>query len=528
MATLSVLTWIGNAAAVLCGPWGAVSRQARQAGCSRQAAYDQAQRVHQAVADAQAGGPSREQLLQETQRLQEENRQLWQALEDTIDFGPTRQQRFVVTAAALGLSDRLIVVLLELLLGARHPSRATVGRWVQTWSQKASRLLQALDQGCCCLVRTLCLDEIFCGRRPILVGVEPHSLVCVLARQAADRSAATWQEALRLWDRLEQVLADAACGLHKGLQQWQQARRQAGSVRRLDVGLDLFHTCQEAQRVLRRLWGAAERVWKQWDPKQAAYDRLRWRGVDCHSREYHRAAQQASRARARAEQALTQAERQEQAWRRARAAFELFRPDGPLNDRAWAEAEIAAALPALPTPSWSKVRNFLGDPRSLNFLDRLHRELAAAEPRADVRAALVQLWRWQQESRRGRSPGQAAPAVAAAAVQAALGRELGAAWLGCYRQVAQVLRETVRASSAVECLNSVWRMHQARHRRLTQGLLDLKRLYWNSRVFVEGKRRGQSPYRLLGLRLPTYDPWELLQLDPDVLAQQVSTPELAA
>jgi hypothetical protein len=41
------------------------------------------------------------------------------------------------------------------------------------------------------------------------------------------------------------------------------------------------------------------------------------------------------------------------------------------------------------------------------------------------------------------------------------------------------LWSTVRASSAVECMNSVIRMHQARHRRLTQPLLDRKRLYWN-------------------------------------------------
>ena len=40
-----------------------------------------------------------------------------------------------------------------------------------------------------------------------------------------------------------------------------------------------------------------------------------------------------------------------------------------------------------------------------------------------------------------------------------------------------MLRQAVRASSAVECMNSVLRMHQSRHRTVTQGLLDLKRLY---------------------------------------------------
>lgn len=71
-------------------------------------------------------------------------------------------------------------------------------------------------------------------------------------------------------------------------------------------------------------------------------------------------------------------------------------------------------------------------------------------------------------------------------------------------------------------------MHQARHRQLTQELLDLKRLYWNCRRFGSGKRRGRCPYEHLGLRLPGYDPWELLQTDPDHLQQQLSTQGVAA
>ena len=97
-----------------------------------------------------------------------------------------------------------------------------------------------------------------------------------------------------------------------------------------------------------------------------------------------------------------------------------------------------------------------------------------------------------------------------------------------YKRVSRVLSRVVRASSAVECVNSVVRMHQARHRHLTQELLDLKRLYWNCRTFVWGQRRGRCPYEHLGLRLPSYDPWELLQGDPEELTQKLSTSPLAA
>src|SRR5438445_9251210 len=82
------------------------------------------------------------------------------------------------------------------------------------------------------------------------------------------------------------------------------------------------------------------------------------------------------------------------------------------------------------------------------------------------------------------------------------------------------------ARSAVECMHSVRRMHQARHRHVSQGMLDLKRVFWHCHPFTHGKRRGACPYPLLGLRLLTDDGCALLQLDPEVLAQKLSTDEV--
>ena len=79
-----------------------------------------------------------------------------------------------------------------------------------------------------------------------------------------------------------------------------------------------------------------------------------------------------------------------------------------------------------------------------------------------------------------------------------------------------------RASSLVECINSVARMHQGRHRKMTQGLLDLKRLYWNLHQFRAGHRKNQTPYGLLGLKLPALSFWELLRMTPEELRKQLS------
>ena len=216
---------------------------------------------------------------------------------------------------------------------------------------------------------------------------------------------------------------------------------------------------------------------------------------------------------------FAQVERLEASWNRVHAALELFDPHGRLNDRGRAQAEITAALGELTGPDWSKVRNFLNDPRSLASLDRMHRRLETVEPRHEWREAMA--WRWWLRHGRPR-PRPADPLTAL--VQAVGGdRELDGEEHASYARVAAVLRDTFRASSAVECMNSVLRMQQSRHRRMTQPMLDLKQLYWNTRPFHSGPRKDFCPYQRLGLELPTYDFWELLKADPLHLTQQLST-----
>jgi len=90
--------------------------------------------------------------------------------------------------------------------------------------------------------------------------------------------------------------------------------------------------------------------------------------------------------------------------------------------------------------------------------------------------------------------------------------------------IRDILRRAYRASSLVECINSVLRMHQAGHRRMTQGLLDLKRLYWNCHTFRTGRRRGTTPYQRLGLPWPEgLRWWDVLKLTPEQLRNKLST-----
>ncbi|MBV8084049.1 MAG: hypothetical protein JO247_04455, partial [Chloroflexi bacterium] len=463
MLKIPVATWIANAAACLCGRYGEVTAQAQHATCSRQTAYDHAQKVQAAIEAEHAGGPTRQQLLDQLQALRHENTQLWAWLEQTVDFPEARRQQFTITAAAMGLSLNQIGVLLAIILGAvARPGRSTLHRIVQAAGRRAGRVLAALDRQCRALILVGCLDEIFFHGRPVLVGVEPASRVWFLGTRAADRSGATWLKALRPWTALEFLVADAGKGLQNGIALLQQERRAAEQTVPED-GLDVFHTTREAQRVLRAQWQRVERLWEQAETAEAAARHAGQQGQDGRG-----PAARARAAWARAVAAFQASERSAAGWTLARPALAVFRPEGCLNDRDGARQQIAAALPLLAGRDWSKVRTFLEAATSLTFLDRLHRQLEQAEPDPVLRTELVRLW-WlrRQRPRVGVAAVPGGSGHVAHLVQMMICQKHSAGWAASYRRVARVLRQTVRASSAVEGMNSVLRMHQARHRTMT-------------------------------------------------------------
>ena len=73
----------------------------------------------------------------------------------------------------------------------------------------------------------------------------------------------------------------------------------------------------------------------------------------------------------------------------------------------------------------------------------------------------------------------------------------------CLReQVASLLDGLVRSSALVENANSWLRPYLNTRKGSSQAFLDLVRLYRNTRTYRRGKRKGHSPFELLGLSLP--------------------------
>jgi hypothetical protein len=255
MLTLPVDEWIGNAAAVVSGAWGAVTRRAEQSGESRTAIYQHAERVVQVVASEQAGGMSYEDLWAEQERLKAENAALWQAWSEGEDLRESKQRELASAGSAMGLSLTQIVILLAIVLPSRLvPSRATVGRWVQQSAEQSRGILEVLDRACQRWGLVVCLDEIFFHREPIVMGVEPISLAWLAAQRGLDRSGERWWKVIAAWPNLEHVIADGGQGLARGVKLANASRRQAQEPEAeppapSTLGLDVFHTPREGERV---------------------------------------------------------------------------------------------------------------------------------------------------------------------------------------------------------------------------------------------------------------------------------------
>jgi hypothetical protein len=347
--------------------------------------------------------------------------------------------------------------------------------------------------------------------------VEPESLCWLTGRLVEARDGVTWAEEFARFPALQAVVRDDGSGLGKGMK-LERARRRDAGLPDLDDSLDIFHTLREGGRALRVTWGAASRALERADAAQKGLDRL---GRQGQSRQGHGTA--TLRLWREAERTWDRATAAEVAWKRARSAFEFFTPEGRLNDRAQAEAVVSAAMPHLSGVAWAKVRRLLLRRESFTFLDQVQQRLAELGLDPDVLSALLDLEGLH------RQPWRLSAATRAwASVRTVQLTKAFSDWHAEACRVRTVLRSVWRASSLVECVNSVARMQQARHRRMTQELLDLKRLYWNLRRFRTGPRKDQTPYNLLGLKLPDLSFWEFLKLTPEELREKLSAQEDAA
>jgi hypothetical protein len=510
---------IASAFTVFFGAYGDVSRYAEERGVCRQWVYREADWV----AATLNGGWQAEMaaLRARVEELEQDKALLQHRLSLAVVLDDEKQSEFACAGEAIGASLPMCYALLDVLIPGKGLSVPTLGRRTKAAGEKAGQLLAVFDEWTRPLVCDADSDEIYV-KAPVLMVVEPQSLCWVSGRLSDEVSGAAWRKEFGVLPNLEQVTRDGGKGLEKGIALVNDERRAAGQKPVVDQG-DHFHALWHGGVGLRKAEARARKALQAAEAAQAKLDELGRQGQRTQTAGIH-----AGIAWRKAEQAMDEWVRVEQLWRRSKEALRLFTPEGALNTRAAAEHVLAETLPQLPD-DFAKSKQALQKPEMLNYLDRVQEKLQALPYAEEVKQAAVR----QEELRR--HPELKGEGVQAAAVRslllvyAAILAKAGQGGADAVAAVQKILRTAHRASSLVECINSVLRMQHARHRKMTQGLIDLKRLWWNCHTFRTGRRRKTTPYERLGVPWPAgLRWWELLKLTPEQLREKLSTAKLAA
>jgi hypothetical protein len=363
---------------------------------------------------------------------------------------------------------------------------------VITQAQQEAAAFQA-NLGCE-VAGTGLLDDLFVHRGPILVAVEPHSTALLLLSKEETRDGDTW--GVRLLETQEhgfqftQVASDQAKGIAAGV----QAALGEDTLHQADVG----HLFGEAARLEAQVERAAY--------KAIGEEAERWSVLDSAKSERVIAARIEAweTAPQKMEQAMSLYEDVQFLASELYGLFTPVGPDGVPRSRTAVQGDLDALLALLSEIPHAKVQDLrkrlaTQQESLLGFWEDWERRLAELReilPHEEVLQAL--LLEYFLGRRKPSQAMQGALKKAKAFVETHLGEQA----VLLREEGASLLDPLVRSSALVETANSWLRPYLNTRKGVSQGFLDLIRMYRNTRTSRRGKRKDHSPFDLLGVALP--------------------------
>ena len=492
--------------------YGTVSDLAEEFRTSRQFIYDLSTRVKRALDWRPAGRPEEDRRSGEIADLKHRIRELESDCESlegqlALERDKPRQDRFrlLMELALAPVSEEKIVRCLEVAFG--RDGEVSVG-WVNSQLQKAGQAALAILQGPRIRksLREAAIDELFRHRQPILCVIDPQSLLATVPKAAENRKGDTWQTVLDQYPNLEFVVSDQASGLRKGVNDCLQP---------LAHQYDVFHFKREIGRWMRsqeaRCYEAMEQV--EQARRLIDYPRL-LSSARMQARVEYRQKAAALDERLLAfdwielivkylyESLTAYDDRREEIRTRAGAEEMIGEAIGLLK-----EVKVINTKPLLTTIENAR-------PGLLTFLTRLEEKLERIEvrwryvtgPRSAAFNAIARAWRHRSGANRSEDRQRAY-------VRALCGLGHWSRRIENFAEVQlkvyEALDQVVRASSAVECFNSLLRPYIAVKKHLSQGFLALIALYHNAHPLPQ--RGNRSPLELAGVDLGDDDWVRLLE-----------------
>lgn len=449
----------------------------------------------------------------ESQKAHEEELENLRAALDEARKGRAPEKnrivRTILQSAVGPMSTREIRDLVWTAFGIKI-SKSKVKEIIAEYSVKARQILENL--GLEELVKYLAIDEIFCGREPILTGVDLVSFAWVICKKAKNRDHKTWHEILDLFPCLRLVTSDRAKGILKAVSLCKDVCHQ----------FDLFHFKRDAQRQLTRLENKAYREIETEYKYQAklgkSEDRAQWEKKYLKQRE-------------ESLKAIVAFDRAEKALSLIFEALEIFDKDGNLQDVQQNLKNLERGARMLQNASSDKnihkISQQVLEPRFMLYLiDFRHRLFSIllrwkqgcpTMPRNKVLQIIARHWYWanqkdihvskkQNENHEQWSMKKQSARLVLERTQLATEFEMRQLQMTLDNfdlvvdQLNNALNHAFRSSSLVESLNSHVRVCQQVKKGFHQDFLYLVALCWNMRPFENGKRKGKSPFQILGIQ----------------------------
>jgi hypothetical protein len=492
-------------------PWGCLTWLAQMLATSRTTLYAIGDRARSSLAARPSGRPAR--VLDAAMPTP--------AVDPVpaVTVTPNRLARTVLTLLMPGgVSGRTIDDCLQVAFD-RGRSTGSISDLLHRAGQRAGEVLEQVNHAPLGAV-VLARDELFTGRDPNLLLVEPHSLVITGLYAVTDRDAETWACALLLTqDRQVQIagLAEDGCIPY------------AASCRlaQLDAAIqkDVWHPLTDVRQVITDLerealreLTAAEKLEKRLGKRWTETEFEQWVAVT-----------------QRANSLLAQSAQLREGYADLWEAVEVVdRRNGEIRDRAFNQWWLTETLAGLRQLAHSRIQKLVERleaqaPELLTFLDGLAQPLAAWHARltdhfpdrkwaAFFQASVARLWRLEHALRNGHRNFQAAAVTARQWVAEFVANDPAAHRLA--EDLLTLLERTVRTSCAAEAINSVLRPYLNGRRESTDPLsrqlfLNLFALWFNLHKFDRGPRQGKSPYELAGIEVGTDDWLTLVGFPPD-------------
>jgi len=423
-------------------------------------------------------------------------------LENSVEVTYQRVRDLSLTLTVLPVSYRDIRDIVALAFGDEHaPSEATLCGMVQHYGTIAGLIL--LDEEVTSKFSSAGVDEIFFHQTPILTVVDPDSMAVGACERSEDRTGESWHRVLSHFPNLYYVISDEAKGIGNG-------------VYLTDASMlhqkDLYHLVSEISRTTRRLEArlekllkAEERAWQDWE-KGRIYIKTMEKTL------------------ATVEKQLELMEQYYQAMELLDFAFCSVTSDYAVNTREHGHQVLSDVIQRLRSLTELEIDDLIGvlEKRAtgcLVFLDQLQRELSGipVELEQDSQFTAEQIREWAiqevclQQAMANEPSEEVFSAYRELRRKVRSLKKLVPIFLQVVSEVRKLLYRPKRASSLVECFNSILRPIQQVKKQVTQEFLWLKALHHNMKTFKQGRRKGKSPFQLLGIDFGEQDWIRLLE-----------------